>query len=221
MGNTVVVGVGPNVGFAIARAFGREGDLIGLVARSESRLEHFVRELKAEGIKAFAFPADASDPAQLTDALECAGEILGPITTLEYSPMGPFTSTLETTPESALDAFRRHTLGAITAVRAVAPAMEKAGDGTLLFTTGASAQLPVPMLGSVGIAQAALRSHLLCLHHEFAPKGIFVGNVCIHGQVSPDAGFSPDEIADLHLAMRRDRDKPERVIGQLPPGISV
>jgi short-subunit dehydrogenase len=221
MGTTVVVGVGPNIGMALARAFGREGDNIGLVARSKSRLEQYAEELGAEGIKAVALPADASDPVQLTGALRQAGEILGPVTTLEYSPMGPFTSTLETTSASALDAFCLHTVGAIAAIRAVAPAMEEAGAGTLLFTTGASAQLPMPMLGSVGIALAGLRSHLLCLHHELAPKGIYVGNVCIHGRVGPGMEFSAEEIASAHLAMRKDRDKPEHVIGQLPPGMSV
>ena len=58
----VVVGFGPGISSAVAEKFGSSGFSVGLVARSEERLAAGVKALKAKGIEAAAFPADASDP---------------------------------------------------------------------------------------------------------------------------------------------------------------
>lgn len=48
--------------------------------------------------------------------------------------------------------------GAVVAAQAVMPAMRKAGARTLLFTTGGGSMSPVPALGNVNAAAAALRN---------------------------------------------------------------
>lgn len=69
--------------------------------------------------------------------------------------------------------------GAITAARAVLPAMREAGVGTLLFTTGGGSIHPVPMFGNVNAAAGALRNWVLNLHNELAGSGIYAAHIAI------------------------------------------
>ena len=57
---SVITGGGSGMGFDVAKILGKENKII-LVGRTVSKLENAINELKAEGIDAEAFPADASD----------------------------------------------------------------------------------------------------------------------------------------------------------------
>jgi hypothetical protein len=50
--------------------------------------------------------------------------------------------------------------------------MREAGTGTLLYTTGAGSIDPVPQVGNVNAAAAALRNWVLNLHKELDGIGI-------------------------------------------------
>lgn len=52
-----VFGVGPGMGRAVARRFGREGFQVALVARNQTRLDAFTAELAADGITPPGSPA--------------------------------------------------------------------------------------------------------------------------------------------------------------------
>lgn len=70
-----VVGFGPGISAAVAKKFGAEGFSVALVARNkglvaeEGHLAEGVATLKAEGITAAAFPADAGNPDAIATAL--------------------------------------------------------------------------------------------------------------------------------------------------------
>jgi NAD(P)-dependent dehydrogenase (short-subunit alcohol dehydrogenase family) len=105
---------------------------------------------------------------------------------------------------------------AITATQAVLPAMREAGAGTLLFTNGAGSLDPMPMLGNVNPAQAALRNWALNLHKELDGTGIQAAHVAIGVWVG--AGGPPEiptaeaeEIAPLYWDLHENRDRPEAV----------
>jgi hypothetical protein len=69
--------------------------------------------------------------------------------------------------------------GAITATRAVLPAMLAAGTGTLLYTTGGSSVTPAPVFVSAGMAGAGLRKWALTLNGALAGGGVYAGHVAI------------------------------------------
>src|SRR6185437_5763697 len=92
--------------------------------------------------------------------------------------------------------------GAISATRAVLPAMLTAGAGTLLYTTGASSVTPAPVFVSAGMAGAALRKWALTLNSALAARGVYAGHVAIGtwiaGTPGAPAGITakePDDIA--------------------------
>ncbi|MCF1596757.1 SDR family NAD(P)-dependent oxidoreductase [Streptomyces muensis] len=218
MTSIAIVGAGPQLGLAIARTFGSHGFDVALVSRNRDKLDELVGTLTAEGIPAAAFPADVLDRGALTQALKDAATRFGGIDVLEYSPVGTIGSTTLTTPTATQPSDVQHEMefqlyGAIAATRAVLPAMREAGAGTLLFTTGAGSIDPVPQVGNVNAAAAALRNWVLNLHKELDGTGVQAAHVGIDVSIGMSVvpGFptaQPEEISpvywDLHTT-RRDQ----------------
>jgi short-subunit dehydrogenase len=210
-----IVGAGPGVGAALARAFGRDGRPVGLVARNPDRLEDLAAHLRAEGVAARAFPADVRDLPRLTRALQNIDSELGPVEVMEYGPMPDMSavrSAAEVTAENLVEFFELAVQGAAAAVHTVLPGMLARGNGGLLFTTGFSAIGPMPRLGNLGLAMAALRNWAQCLHLELSPGGVYAGSVCIGTRVQPGGEGDPDRIAELYLDMYAKRDRFEELV---------
>jgi len=212
----VVVGAGPGLGMGVARAFGLRGFRVGLIARTEGKLDTLVGRLGELGIAAAAFPADIRDRDRLVAALTAARETLGPIDVLEYSPSptGPITHAADTTIESARAQWELHVQGAITAVGVVLPEMLTRGEGTLLLTTGVSSTIPAPFLANVGMAMAGLRNWAHTLHAELRPRGVHVGTVTIATGIVPGGGEGdPDAVGARYYDMYEKRNRAEEVVG--------
>ncbi|WP_079064038.1 SDR family NAD(P)-dependent oxidoreductase [Streptomyces sp. NRRL F-4489] len=214
----VVVGAGPGLGMGVARAFGRHGFRVGLIARNEDSLTALVGTLTEQGVPAAAFPADIRDRAALAAALTRAAEVLGPIDVLEYSPSpsGPITHAAGTTVAAATDQFTLHVLGAVTAVEQVLPGMLARGAGTLLLTTGVSATVPAPFLANVGLAMAGLHNWAHALHTELGPQGVHVATVTIASPITAgDPVTDPDAIGARYYRLYGQHDRAEEVIGDV------
>jgi NAD(P)-dependent dehydrogenase (short-subunit alcohol dehydrogenase family) len=213
--SVAIVGAGPGVGAALARAFGRDGRPVGLVARDRQRLEQLAEGLRHEGIVARAFPADVRDRPGLTQALDEIDASLGPVEVMEYGPMPDMSSVraaTDVTPENLMDFMEFAVLGAVGAVQAVLPGMMSRGNGGLLFTTGFSAIGPMPRLGNLGIAMGALRTWVHSLYVQLAPSGVYAGSVCIGARVEPGGEGDPDHIAGVYLDMYAKRDRFEELV---------
>lgn len=121
------------------------------------------------------------------------------------------TTPAETEPAHVQHEMEFQLYGAIAATRAVLPAMREAGAGTLLYTTGAGSIDPVPQVGNINAAAAALRNWVINLHKELDGTGIQAAHVGIDVSIGTPAvpGFptaQPEEISpvywDLHTAKR-------------------
>jgi NADP-dependent 3-hydroxy acid dehydrogenase YdfG len=209
-----IIGAGPGIGLAVARRFGAEGFEVALVARDRARLSALSGDLAEAGILSSAHPGDLTDEASLTHALDQ----IGPVDVLVYNgggTAGAHTPVLDVTRHSAQDAFDGAVLGAVTAVRAVLPAMLERGSGTLLFTSGISAVHPLAFLGNIGIAVSGLRNYALSLAQALAGRGVHVGHVPIAAAVAPGSPASPEAVADTHWRLHTDRDRHEVILGDL------
>lgn len=223
MPTLAIVGAGPGMGLAIARTFGARGFDVALLARTPEKLEDLVSLLGKEGIKAAAFPADVLDRPSLTAALDAVRAGFGSVDVLEYSPaphspVPGFTMAApsEVTVENLQPQIEYTFYGAVTAVRAVLPAMREAGAGTLLFTTGGGSINPVPMFGNVNAAGGALRNWVINLHHELAGSGVYAAHVAIStwiGEGGPEGipSATPEQIAPLYWELHERRDQAEAV----------
>ena len=198
--STVIVGAGPNLGLAVARRFGREGQAIGLVSRNQEKLDGLVEELEADGIRAAARAADIRDSAGLAGAIEALAEELGRVEILEYSPLPAkefMKPILDTGVEDVRGSLEFSVLGAVAAARAVLGPMRAAGRGTILFTTGGAAIKPYPLRAGVGIAFAGEVAYARMLHDELAGSGIHVAHTAIGGRIAPGEAHEPDDVAEL------------------------
>lgn len=219
MGTLVVVGAGPLLGKSIARAFGRRGFNVALIARRADTLNQLAAALQAEGVRAQGFPADITSPSEVEAAFASIRKTFGEIDVLEFSPTDwgkgtdKLTSAVATTPESALADFALLVQGAIRCTREVLPSMLERGSGSLFFTTGYSAIQPLAFITSLGIANSGLRNYAYCLSEEVSPKGVFVGTVSINAHIVEGTEGDPNKIAELYLDMYDQRDRVESVFG--------
>ena len=221
-----LVAAGDRLGLSLGKTFGGRGFDVALIARSTERLDELTEKLAAEGVTAAGFPADVTDRSALAAALDSAAGRLGGIDVLHYSSPGAGTTeTLRST--GALDVtvdnlglqMESVCYGAITATRAVLPAMLAAGTGTLLYTTGGSSVTPAPVFVSAGMAGAALRKWAVTLNRALADKGIYVGHVAIGTWIAGTPGApegaplkEPDDIARLYWDLHTRREPAEHLI---------
>ena len=223
MSTIAIIGAGPGMGLAIARTFGGCGFDVALISRTQTKLDELAGQLATEGITAAGFAADVMDRASLTAALEAATSRFGAIDVLEYSPaphspVPGITLALpsEATVENLQPQIEYYLYGALHAAQVVLPAMREAGAGTLLFTSGGGSVDPLPMLGNVNAAAAALRNWVLNLNKELSGTGVYAGHVAISvwiGNEGPEGvpSAEPDQIAPLYWRLHEARDRPELV----------
>ncbi|CRZ13884.1 SDR family NAD(P)-dependent oxidoreductase [Mycolicibacterium neworleansense] len=191
----VVLGAGPGLGMSVAQRFGAEGYRVALISRSSQRHPAYLAALAANGIEAAAYAADASEPDQLRAAVDAARARFGRIDVGYYGP-----AAFETAPSD--DITELDVPGARAALDSVIPAVDfaglllpelrKRGSGGLLFAGGLSSVMPMPQLGGLALAAAALRNYAVTLHAALAPAGIYAGTLTIGGLI--DRG-------DIHRAM--------------------
>jgi NADP-dependent 3-hydroxy acid dehydrogenase YdfG len=196
----VIVGAGPNLGLAIARRFGREGFAVGLVSRTQAKLDDLATQLESEGVTAAGAAADIRDSDALTAAIRSLAGRLGEVEVLEYSPLPApefMKPILETTVDDVRGPIEFSILGAVAATQAVIGPMRDAGRGTIMFTTGGAAINPYPLRAGVGISFAGEVAYARMLHDEVRDRGIHVGHTAIGGRIAPGADHEPADVAEV------------------------
>jgi short-subunit dehydrogenase len=225
-----IIGAGIGVGLAVAERFGREGYNIALLARSTEKLEALKESLLKKGIQAATFQTDILDRENLTRSLQEVADTYGSIDVLEFSP-SPAWETLRTPRNIDVENEQFHldfqVLSAITAVRAVLPKMLERKEGSILFTTAASAQYPNYITASFGVAAGALLNYARLLNMDLAQNNIYTGIVSIGaivvGDDIPAKGEFPEglptikveEVADAHWRLHEKRDVVEIILGDV------
>jgi NAD(P)-dependent dehydrogenase (short-subunit alcohol dehydrogenase family) len=212
----VVVGVGPGVGIAVARRFGRAGFRVALIARRADKLAGYVDELTKEGVEATAFVADAERPETVADAMHKIAADVGEPTVLVYNAAIVRAASPANLGVDALMRDLKVDVGsALVAAQKVLPAMIARGSGTLLFTGGGLALDPWPDVASLAVGKSGLRALALCFAKELAPKGIHAATVTIAGVVKKGSSLDPLRIADIYFELHeqaRDAWEVERVL---------
>jgi short-subunit dehydrogenase len=194
-----IVGAGPGVGAAVARRFARAGHPAGLIARDPERLTALTADLTAHGVPAQSCPADASDPAALTQALTTLAERQGPPEILCFSPLpdvGLIKPVLETEADDLHRALALNVVGAAAAVRAVLPAMRTAARGTLLFVTGGAVVHPDPGRAASAIVGSAEQAYVALLAQALSDTPLRAAHLAVVGAVGSGRKHEPDTVAD-------------------------
>jgi NADP-dependent 3-hydroxy acid dehydrogenase YdfG len=230
-----VLGVGPGLGMSMAHRFGREGFAVALVSRSDARHALYRAELAAEGVEVRTYVADVTDDQHVRRVLEQIRTDLGAIDTVYFGPASMDSARPVPLAEADAAAVRGPVgsvlLPAVGVVAAVLPAMRSRGGGALFFGGGLSGKYPMPMLGSLAPASAALRMYVLTLNAAVAEEGVYVAVLTIGGLIErgdihrafreyAHSTLDPDEIADTAWDMYVTRDRAEAEFVALPAAAS-
>jgi NADP-dependent 3-hydroxy acid dehydrogenase YdfG len=217
----VVVGFGPGISSAVAEKFGASGFKVALIARNDGKLTAGVNALKAKGIEAVAFVADAGDPASIRAAIRQVHAALGPIAVIHWNAYSGAAGDLVTAEPAAVRGIFDVAIGGLVATVQEALSDLKETKGAVLVTNGAfgeiNPQTDAYAVGAkaMGLAVANGAKHKLVgvLAERLKGDGIYVGEVMVAGTVKATASdngtLQPVTIADkfweLYQARREIR----------------
>ena len=221
MGTFIAFGYGPGISHATAQRFAREGYTLALVGRSTGKLAEGVARLKADGIVATAYEADASDPGQVRQAVARIRNDLGRISAVLWTAFrgGAVHNVLDTAPHEVPRVFSIGVTGLLACTQAVLDDLKSSADAAILVANGAlgentsEADVYAKMLENDGVAlENAAKSKLVgILAERLREDGIYVGEVTVAGSVKGTAtaaagAIEPTKIADLFWSLTRSRD---------------
>ncbi|HEX3236349.1 MAG TPA: SDR family oxidoreductase [Gemmatimonadales bacterium] len=163
----VVTGASAGVGRAIALAFGRRGDRVGLLARGTRRLEQARAEIEELGGEALVLPADVADANAVAKAAAATEERFGPIDVWVNNAMvSVFSPVKQMRPEE----YRRVTevtyLGTVYGTLAALDRMLPRDHGVILQIGSALAYRSIPLQSAYCAAKHAIQGFTESLRSE-------------------------------------------------------
>jgi short-subunit dehydrogenase len=195
----LLLGAGPGLGMAVARRFAAGGYRVTLVARSSDGLRDLADSLADTGARVDTVAADASDPEGLGARMaELYNEQGAPGVIIYNAVMGAPDKLLDSSVEHLRTAYAVDVISAIVLTQVAAPVMRAAGSGTIIVTGGGFADHPIPVLATVSLGKAALRSAATMLGADLEPDGIRVATLTIEGQIVAGTAFDPKNIAERY-----------------------
>lgn len=203
---TVIVGVGPGLGTALAARFAASGYALALLSRSEHSRQAALAQLAApaqsapghnEGSNASrtgyartvcGYDCDAGNAASVAAAFTRVRSAQGQPSVLVYNAgVFPQGGILELDPVRFEAAWRVNCFGGYLAAREVLPAMLDAGGGTILFTGATAALRGGARFSGLAVGKFGLRALAQSAAREFGPHGIHVAHVVIDGRIGTPA----------------------------------
>lgn len=191
---SVVFGIGPGNGAAIARRFSREHYRLALLSRSTTLSAKLATELG----NARAYSCDAGNPTAVKSSFDTIRKDLGEVDVLVYNAgSGTWGNVEEVNAVDLENAWRINALGAFTAAREVIPAMKQRGAGSIIFIGATASRRGAARAAAFAQAKAAQRALAESMARHLWPVGVHVALVVIDG------------VVDLLRTRERMPDKPD------------
>ena len=179
----VVVGVGPGMGEALARAFAGARWRVALMSRSEDKLRPLAQELGGVAIS-----CDATREDNIRQAMDRVRAELGPVHTLIWNVGNATWGDLDKLDMGGMNlAWQTNASGLFVGAQAVVADMRAAESGNILVTGATASRRGKPFTTAFAAGKAAQRSLCQSLARQLWPEGIHVALVILDGMVNiPD-----------------------------------
>ena len=214
--SALVTGASRGIGSAIARRLAAAGVGVTVVARTPADLDRLVREITAEGGRAFAFPGDIRDAGVCTAAVAHAVEAHGRLQILvNNAGIGVRAPVADTSDEDWARVLDTNLTAVFRLTRAALPHLVR-GGGHVFMVSSLAGQNAIAGMAAYCASKAALDHFARCLMLEVRPQGVKVttlapGSVATgFGGEREDAAswkLQPDDIAGAVLDLLRTRDE--------------
>src|SRR5690348_8372907 len=168
----VITGAAAGVGRATARAFGRRGARVGLLARSVADLDDAAAEIQSAGGQALGLPTDVADPDAVEAAAEAVERRFGPIDIWVNCAMATIFARLwDITPEEYRRATEVTYLGYVWGTMAALRRMRPRNHGAIVQVGSALAYRAIPLQSAYCGAKFAIRGFTDSLRSELIHEG--------------------------------------------------
>ena len=195
----LVTGASRGIGAAVARRLAASGARVALLARSKDTLRSLAEEL---GGGAIGLACDVRDTVTLARALDQLPDLLGGAPNIVVNNAGAFfiAPALETTVEAFAETLAVNLTAPFAVVRALLPAMTKAGGGHVVTIGSIADRSTYPGNAAYAASKYGLRALHEVLRAELRASGVRVSlvspgpvNTELWNVVDPDQqpGFTP------------------------------
>jgi NAD(P)-dependent dehydrogenase (short-subunit alcohol dehydrogenase family) len=207
----IVTGGGAGIGYAIARAFAREGARVAIAGRTEATLTQAARTIEAEsGRPVLPIAADVADAGDCERLIATTAEQLGAVNILvNNAALFAVLPLIEVEAAEAARFFAVNAIGPLNAGRAFARwAGNHKRGGAIVNVSSIAAGRPAQGLGLYSASKAALDSLTRSMAVEWAGEGLRV-NAVAPGHVATE-GVLED--------LRTGRLDEKAVLARIPAG---
>lgn len=175
----VVTGSSRGIGLEVARALGRAGHAVLLVARDAAALRAAEDSLGREGIRVATFACDLRDPASADAVLDAARRSLGePDVIVNNAGTAP-TAKFEATTDAMLDeTLALHVRAPLALARAALPGMKQRGRGCVVQLASTAGLRAFPFTAAYTAAKHAMVGLTRALASELRGTGVRAYAVC-------------------------------------------
>ena len=186
----LVIGAGAGIGGTVGEKFAREGYHAVLCSRSDADgLQKLVSDIQEAGGDATGYLLNATEDGALEERIAQVEADIGPIEVVVFNLGAQIGNrSLADTSFKAFElGWRMATLALFRVAKAVTPAMESRGLGTILVTSATAAVRGNAGQHSHAAAMGGRRMLCQSLNAEFGPKNIHIAHIIVDGAVdAPD-----------------------------------
>ena len=207
----IVTGGGAGIGFAIARAFAREGARVSIAGRTKDTLTHAAETIEGEcGSSILPVAADVAETADCEHLVAATVDRFGAVDILvNNAALFAVLPLIDADAAQAARFFAVNALGPLNAGRAFARwAVDHKRGGAIINVSSIAAGRPAPGLALYSASKAALDSLTRSMAVEWAGKGLRVN------AVAPGHVATKGVLEDL----RTGRLDKKAVLARIPAG---
>jgi len=193
----VIFGVGPGLGFALARKLVLEGHQVALVSRQAEHLRDLVLDLNVlpSGGRATIYSCDATDERGVREVFALVERELGVPSLVVYSTQRSVVGqATEITAAAFEDCWRTNCLGGFLVAREAAKRMRPQHRGSIILIGSTSGLIGREGHLSLAVGKFGLRAITQVMARELWREGLHVAHVVIDADID-EADKDPSECA--------------------------
>ena len=176
----LITGGGTGIGAACANAFVEEGAAVVITGRRKDVLEKLAKEIEGRKGRALAVAGSVTDEAHARNAVDQAVRAFGKLDVLvNNAGQIAFGKPLHETDEATWNEILAVNLtGAYRMIKAAAPAMLRAGGGSIVNVSSIASLVGIPMLAAYSATKGGMDTLTRCVAIDYAAQKIRCNSVC-------------------------------------------